>query len=194
MPGATAVFREGKLDFCCGSVSLREAAAAKGLDLNALMAKLESLAEGARPIVAPLATDSLIALIVEGYHRPHQRELPELIRPTRRLEAVRRDNASAPTGLTSLLERVPGELTAHMQKEEIVLFPRMRRGGSPTVRHPIAAMMAEHKDHGALLQARKAVTEDMRAPDCACTTWRALNTGLGKFARDANRARRGSTQ
>ncbi|NRD60107.1 DUF542 domain-containing protein, partial [Corallococcus exiguus] len=33
LPGATAVFRRLKLDFCCGGqVALRDAAAAKGLD------------------------------------------------------------------------------------------------------------------------------------------------------------------
>jgi len=185
MPGATAVFRAEKLDFCCGgSVTLREAAAAKALDLNALTAKLESLAEGARPVVALLATDSLIDLIVERYHRAHQRELPELIRLARRVEAVHRDKASAPAGLASLLERVLGELTAHMQKEEIILFPRMRRGWSPMIRHPIAAMLAEHDDHGAHLRALQALTSDFTPPQGACTTWQALYAGLRKFADD----------
>lgn len=185
MPGATAVFRTEKLDFCCGgSVTLREAAAAKALDLTALTAKLELLAQGAGPVVAPLATDSLIDLIVERYHRAHQRELPELIRLARRVEAVHRDDASVPAGLAGLLERVLGELTAHMQKEEIILFPRMRRGRSPMIRDPIAAMMAEHDDHGTNLRALEALTSDFTPPEGACTTWRALYTGLRKFADD----------
>ncbi len=184
LPGATAVFRQEKLDFCCGgSVSLREAAAAKALDLNALTAKLELLAEGAGS-VAPLATDSLIDLIVERYHRAHQRELPELIRLARRVEAVHRDKASVPAGLASMLERVLGELTAHMQKEEIILFPRMRRGASSTIRHPIAAMLAGHEDHGAHLRALQALAGDFTPPEGACTTWRALYTGLREFADD----------
>ena len=41
LPGATAVFRAAKLDFCChGNVSLRQAAQDKNLDLNAVVAQL----------------------------------------------------------------------------------------------------------------------------------------------------------
>ena len=50
IPGATALFREHKLDFCCeGRRSLAEAAAARGLDAAALAARLESLQTGASP-------------------------------------------------------------------------------------------------------------------------------------------------
>ena len=45
-------------------------------------------------------------------------------------------------------------------------------------------MMAEHEDHGAHLRALKDLTGDLRAPDRACTTWRALYAGLSKFAED----------
>ena len=44
LPGSTAVFRRLKLDFCCGGqISLREAAAQKSLDVDAILAELERL-------------------------------------------------------------------------------------------------------------------------------------------------------
>ncbi len=44
IPGATRVFHEHKLDFCCGGGhSLREAAAKRGADINAVTAALERL-------------------------------------------------------------------------------------------------------------------------------------------------------
>ncbi|MDO9219830.1 MAG: DUF542 domain-containing protein, partial [Thiobacillus sp.] len=44
LPGATAVFRRLKLDFCCGGqVSLKQAAADKGLDVSAILAELAAL-------------------------------------------------------------------------------------------------------------------------------------------------------
>ena len=40
LPGSTAVFRRLKLDFCCGGqISLREAAAQKSLDVDAILAE-----------------------------------------------------------------------------------------------------------------------------------------------------------
>ena len=50
LPGATAVFRRNKLDFCCGGqVSLANATAAKGLSLPELDAELASLAALTQP-------------------------------------------------------------------------------------------------------------------------------------------------
>ncbi len=41
LPGATAVFRRLKLDFCCGGqISLRQAVADKNLDLAAVVGEL----------------------------------------------------------------------------------------------------------------------------------------------------------
>jgi regulator of cell morphogenesis and NO signaling len=185
LPGATALFRTAKLDYCCGGrTTLRNAAASKSLDLDRLVSDLERLAERRAPAAPPLDTNALIETIVTRYHRVHSQELPELIRLAKRVEAVHKDHPSVPAGLASSLERVLGELTMHMQKEELILFPAMRKGGRPSIRHPIAAMMAEHDDHGAHLQALKVLTDDMRAPEGACATWRALYSGLGKFAED----------
>ena len=146
LPGGTGVFRAAKLDYCCGGgISLRDAAAAKSLDLGDLVAKLDALGANAAPGVAPRETNALIEHIVTRYHEAHRRELPELIRLARRVEAVHRDNPSAPIGLTGRLERLLGELTAHVQKEDLVLFPRMRRGGDSRLEGPIALMLAEHE-------------------------------------------------
>ena len=44
LPGATAVFRAAKLDYCCGGkISLKDAAAAKSLDLDRMLAALGRL-------------------------------------------------------------------------------------------------------------------------------------------------------
>ena len=185
LPGATAVFRSEKLDFCCGGGDLlREAAAAKSSDLGGIVAKLQSLAATAEPAAAPQGADALITLIETRYHQAHRRELPELIRLARRVEAVHRAVASAPIGLADRLERVAAELESHMQKEEQILFPLMRQGGNPAIGGPIRRMTAEHDDHGAHLRAIETLTDDFTPPDEACTTWRALYTATHKFVYD----------
>lgn len=185
VPGATSVFRRHKLDFCCGGrVSLEEAAAAKGLDLAGLESELACLLPATRAS-APQATDELIDLIEQRYHAAHRRELPELVRLAKRVEAVHRAHPSVPAGLADLLDRIGAELESHMTKEEQVLFPLMRRGAHPAIVQPIiAAMLAEHDDHGALLRELEAITQDFTAPDDACATWRALYLGSRKFAGD----------
>jgi regulator of cell morphogenesis and NO signaling len=185
LPGATAVFRRHKLDFCCGGrVPLAEAAQAKGLSLPEVEAELGSVAAAAEPAPRPDGTEALIALIEDRYHAVHRRELPELIRLGRRVEAVHKAHPAVPSGLADLLTTMADELEEHMQKEEQVLFPLMRRGGHPMIAQPIAVMLAEHDDHGVHLRALEALTDDFTAPAEACPTWRALYVGLRKFTDD----------
>jgi len=184
LPGATAVFRRHEIDFCCGGkVPLAEAAAAKGIPLDRVEADLAALdAPGAAP---PVETGALIALILERYHAAHRRELPELLRLARRVEAVHGEHPAAPRGLPALLEEVAAELESHMQKEERVLFPALQRGGRhPNIGSPIAMMREEHDDHAAHLRQLESLTGNFVAPAGACPTWQALYAGLRKLADD----------
>jgi len=184
LPGATAVFRRLKLDFCCGGqVSLKQAAGDKGLDVNAVLGELSALQ---RPAVLPGITEpvELIDHILSRYHDVHREQLPELIRMARRVEAVHRDNPQVPTGLAVLLETAQEELLSHMQKEETILFPMLKAGGNPFVGHPIDMMRTEHVDHGAMLEKLAAVTNDATPPAGACNTWRALYAGIAQLNDD----------
>jgi regulator of cell morphogenesis and NO signaling len=183
LPGATAVFRRHKLDFCCGGkAALSDAAAVRGADLSTVIAELSALVQAAAE--APSDTDALIELIETRYHATHRRELPELVRLARRVEAVHGDLPHAPVGLAAVLEALAAELESHMQKEEQVLFPLMRRGGHPMIAHPIDAMRHEHDDAGELLARVEALTGGGVPPEGACNTWRALYVGTRKFADD----------
>ena len=184
VPGATAVFRRLKLDFCCGGqVSLSQAAADKGLDPSAVLAELSALQ---RSDAVPEATSpsALIDHIVARYHDVHRAQLPELVRMARRVEAVHRDNPDVPAGLADLLEEISEELQSHMLKEEQVLFPMLKSGGNPMVVHPIGMMRAEHVDHGAALDKLNALTHDATPPVGACNTWRALYAGIAQLGDD----------
>jgi regulator of cell morphogenesis and NO signaling len=185
LPGATAVFRRRKLDFCCGGkVRLAQAAAERGLMLDELETELDAVAALGLPADLPESTADLISLIETRYHAVHRQELPELARLARRVEAVHKDHPAVPRGLAVLLEQMQAELEDHMQKEEQVLFPMMRRGGHPMIAQPIAMMLAEHDDHGAHLRKLETLTGDFVPPEGACATWRALYVGAKKLADD----------
>lgn len=185
LPGATAVFRRKKLDFCCGGqATLAEAATAKGLPPADLEAELQAIAAASDHASPPLETDELIAMIETRFHAVHRREFPELIRLARRVEAVHKDKAAVPRGLADLLVRMSEDLESHMQKEEMILFPMMRRGGGPMIEGPIAVMLAEHDEHGASVQKLEAITNNFEVPEGACTTWRALYSGVRKLTDD----------
>jgi len=185
VPGATAVFRRHKLDFCCGgNVSLDQAAQAKGLDAQALLQELRAVAPAHDGQDVPAEPGALVDHILTRYHEVHRQQLPELERMARRVEAVHADHPDVPAGLARHLEHMQEELLSHMEKEEQVLFPIMRSGGHPMVRQPISMMRHEHTDHGQALETLDNLTHDMTPPPGACNTWRALYTGLAQLKHD----------
>ncbi|MDI5935232.1 iron-sulfur cluster repair protein YtfE [Halomonas kalidii] len=187
LPGATRVFHDHNIDFCCGGrISLREAAERAGLAPDALVAELEALPGGASDELdwQSASNDVLIDHLLTRYHDVHRQQLPELVRMARRVEQVHGERDTCPSGLADLLTTIHQEMESHMQKEEQILFPMLRRGMGAQARGPIAVMRHEHDDHGEHLAQLLALTDDITPPKGACTTWRALYTGLHEFRND----------
>ncbi|MBI2255499.1 MAG: iron-sulfur cluster repair protein YtfE [Proteobacteria bacterium] len=184
LPGATGVFRSFKLDFCCGgNVTLADAVTKRGVDLLPVLDALRSLDQSAdHPL--PEAADNLIDYIQSRYHDTHRREIPELIRLSRKVESVHAEHPDAPRGLADMLAEVLDDLEMHMMKEEAVLFPMLRRGGQISVIHPIAQMRIEHERHGQHLSRLEEIAQGFRAPEGACRSWQALYLGLSKLVDD----------
>ena len=184
IPGATAVFRQLKLDFCCGGQqSLQQACTDKQLDLEQVLKALQALAQQA-PMPAAPSSGELIDHILQRYHEVHRQQLPELIRMARRVEAVHRDHPQVPRGLAQHLETMEQELVDHMAKEEQILFPLLRQGGHPMVVHPIGMMRHEHVSHGAQIERLAQLTQQHQPPVDACNTWQALYAGTARLTED----------
>jgi regulator of cell morphogenesis and NO signaling len=186
LPGATAVFRAHRIDYCCGGGSpLAEAAAARSVPLEQIEAELAQLSPDA-PREAPTETNALIGHILARYHDTHRRELPELLRLAARVEQRHVGHAQVPAGLHAHLEELASALDEHMAREEQILFPLMMQGGHPMITSPIARMCFEHDEHGERLARLEALTHGLEVPDDACPTWRALYTGLRKLVDDVH--------
>lgn len=184
LPGATAIFRRLKLDFCCGGqIPLAQACEQKQLDTAAVLQELARLDRPATE-ATPQSPAAMIDHILERFHAVHREQLPELIRMARRVEAVHRDSPHVPSGLADHLEGMEAELLDHMAKEEMILFPLLRKGRQSGVGMPIQMMRHEHTSHGKQLKRLMALTNDANPPPGACNTWRALYAGIGQFSDD----------
>lgn len=184
IPGSTAVFRRFKLDFCCGGgISLAAAVEQKRLSLSTIERELEALSPQREDSLSR-SPSILIDHILTRYHEVHRRELPELIRLARRVEAVHREHPAVPAGLALALTELEAELESHMQKEEQILFPLLLRGTSFLTTQPIAMMRFEHEEHGERLRALELLAHGTQAPAEACPTWKALYAGVRKLIDD----------
>lgn len=128
-------------------------------------------------------TGSIIAFIIERYHKVHREELPGLVLLARELEKSLGNHPDAPRGFADFLEEMAESLEAHMQMEEHILFP-MLTNGHPVVRPTIEMCRVEHDAHDYRLEALEEYIRALRPPEGARASWRALYAGLNKFARD----------
>lgn len=173
LPGASTVFRRFHLDYCCGGdVTLRHAADRKGVSSAAVEQALVQR-DPAQGAPAPAETGALIDHILSRYHDRHREVLPDLILLARRVETVHRDDPAAPHGLSALLEDMADKLERHMQKEEAILFPALRRAAT-RIEAPIAQMRHDHLDQRIFIDQIERLTNHFRPPADACRSWRAL--------------------
>ena len=101
IPGATQVFHQYRMDFCCGGKqTLRDAARKGQVEPEEVERQLQAmLALGKTQHDWTKATNAeLIAHILERYHARHREQLPELIRLALKVERVHADKADCPKG------------------------------------------------------------------------------------------------
>lgn len=133
----------------------------------------------------PTDTAELIDHILERYHETHRQQLPELIRLSRRVEQVHAGKPGVPAGLADVLQQALGELEVHMRKEELMIFPAMRRTDvTRPLDGPTAMLREDHNEQEQIIEQVTAMTDDFTPPEGACGTWRALYAGAAEFKQD----------
>lgn len=197
------VFDDYQIDFCCGGKqSLKEACQKKSLDTNEVLGKLE--ASIAQPDDSPrfdrLPLDELIDYIIRTHHNYVRETIPLLTRLWDKIEEVHGERHPEILDVNAHFKESAGQLTMHMQKEEIVLFPLIKQllqlkqenrsitvGNGASVNHPIAAMVQEHENEGARFELISKLTNNYQVPADACNTLRAAYETLQAFEKDLHR-------
>jgi regulator of cell morphogenesis and NO signaling len=184
-PVATRVFLRHRLDFCCGgdrplAAACKDAAIDPDEVAKEIQAESERLG-GAPEVWAERPLADLVAHIVERYHVPLRRDLPDLVGLARKVEHRHAEKPSCPRGLGDLLEGIQADVASHLDKEEQILFPMIRAGRGPDAGMPVRVMELEHDQHGANLRRIRALTGDLVLPPEACRSWTALYEGLARL-------------
>lgn len=118
------------------------------------------------------------------YHARHRQQLPQLVTLAEMVEDLHEPDRDVPEGLTAVLRRMIGEMEVHMKKEELLVFPLIRKGGAAVLAERIAALRADHDDHDRDLAAIRRLTGGLTLPAGACTPWATLYEGLTEFIAD----------
>lgn len=201
-PSSIRVFESLGIDYCCGGKRpLSDACAHAKVDFQRVMDLLESAktevasADSGEWRSKPLS--ELIGHIVAKHHGYVRQETPRIQGFLTKVLAKHGPTHPEIGEIDELFSAISQELSTHMLKEEQVLFPYVERmeaalragQGVPaaffgTVKRPIANMVAEHDDAGALLSKIRSLSSGYTAPAGACPTFLGLYKGLEEFERD----------
>lgn len=196
-PSRSRVFQKLGIDFCCGGKKpLAVVCQEKNLDADTILSLiLASERDGDKAIHPSVLNLSELCDHIEQTHHAYLREeLPRLGQMAYRVAKAHGQNHTWTIALNNTFVNFAEELFKHMQKEEQILFPVIRRleagdanafghcGGS--VSNPIAVMEAEHDNAGNALEQLRSLSSDYTAPEGACNTFRALLDGLHELEVD----------
>ncbi|HUA84692.1 MAG TPA: iron-sulfur cluster repair di-iron protein [Bryobacteraceae bacterium] len=200
-PASMPVFESLNIDYCCaGDRRLADACRNAGIEVDHLLRLIDRAERDANAPIADWRETSLAELIAHIVNKHHAFVRQEIPRIESLLIKVCAKHGSAHPELQeidALFRAIGQELSTHLFKEEHVLFPYIERtenaaaNGEPrpqacfdSVMRPIANMMAEHDDAGALLQQIRDLSGTYTPPAGACPTFHALYRALGAFERD----------
>ena len=196
-----AVFSKYGIDFCCkGHRTIDEVCTKKGLDktvlLDSLSAVLNIRADQAIDYRSwPL--DLLTDYIEKKHHRYVEETIPILLQFLDKLRKVHGERHPELFRVYELFTMTAGALSQHMKKEELILFPFIRkmvkvrlnedtleRPHFGTIENPITMMRHEHDEEGDRFREIAGITGNYIPPEDACNTYRVAFKMLDEFEQD----------
>lgn len=197
------VFENNKIDFCCGgNISLKKACEKAGIEVNELIPILEALVRASDPdseYINNLGLDELCDYIEKRHHTYVNNSLPFLQQKLQKLCDVHGENHPELFEARELFEGAAQNLSAHMKKEELILFPYIRKiarfknenkSASPDfgkVLAPIQQMEREHTIEGERFVKISELTNNYSCPPDGCNTFQVTYKVLQDFENDLHR-------
>ena len=195
------IFKKYGLDFCCGGKkTVKEACAEKGLDVTKIEQELQTADKNptARPLpYGDWSLDFLADYIVNTHHSYVKKTLPDLRQYAVKVAGVHGSQHPELHRIAQLVEEINAELSAHLVKEEKVLFPyikelvaatndsqRLHAAHFGSVQNPINMMEMEHELVGKNLEEIRAISNNYALPEDACASYNLLYRLLDEFEDD----------
>ena len=202
-PGATRVFEKLGIDYCCGGgQTLGQACQAAHLPIKQVADSLAAASQSASA-TAPARNwqaeplSELLAHIRSTHHVYTREEIARLGPLFDKVCSVHGGNHPELLRLREIFASLAEELTTHLMKEEMVLFPYILRmeeaavAKEPalpppfgSVRNPVAMMRNEHDGAGNALRSMRQISDGYAAPPDACVSFRTLYQALAAFEAD----------
>lgn len=194
------VFKKYGIDFCCGGgISLKKAAEKANISYSDLENDLLNVDQNTSRAnnYNSWELDFLTDHIINVHHTYVEESIPMIIQYAAKVVKVHGQHYPELVEIQQLFSMVATELGGHMKKEELVLFPFIKKMVNAkrteeslpqphfgTVDNPIKMMEAEHEEAGEILRKIAVLTQNYNPPAGACNTFRAFYAKLEEFEQD----------
>lgn len=185
MPRAAEIFKQYKIDFCCGGHRpLSEVIREQNLDQDEIMETLEqaeqTVVEYQGKIVdwrtAPLS--HLVDYIIDTHHSYLNQTLPQLSELTTAILRAHGANHEELRQVHKLFHTLKTALEQHLIDEEEVIFPLVRNYDEDKSAMSLSRAVTiakkleeEHDEAGSILHQLRDITRDYAVPPDACPTY-----------------------
>lgn len=199
-----AIFSKYGIDFCCkGHRTIAAVCDKKDIDSNELLEELNAVLATKNDSGIDFKSwpmDLLIDYIEKTHHRYVEEKTPVLLQFLDKLCNVHGAAHPELFEINELFIGCAGELAQHMKKEELILFPFIKKMVKATfnqeaiqeppfgtVENPIAMMKHEHDAEGERFRKIVALTNNYTPPADACNTYRVTFAMLNDFEQDLHK-------
>lgn len=194
-----SIFDKYGIDYCCkGNRKLEDVCRLHGLDPDKLEQEITNLTETTGKAGLDFNNwpiDLLADYIEKTHHRYVQKAIPDIVKKLEKINDVHGDKHQELKKVLDLFKASAIALTNHMRKEEMILFPFIRKmvaeGISSSdeismnsLSNPIKQMMIEHENEGERYTTIAGLTKKYSVPDDGCNTYRITMDLLHEFDSD----------
>jgi regulator of cell morphogenesis and NO signaling len=201
---AADVFSSYGIDFCCGGkISVADACANAKTEESLVIGALEDLKSQQGSAVHDFDSwdiGFLTDYIIHTHHQYVTKSIEQILPLAQKVSDVHGDNHVEVIQINELFQELAEDMLAHMQKEEGVLFPYIKKLAADnsagkctdascfgTVMGPISVMEREHENAGLILKELFRLSDGYTPPEDACNTFRVLYGKLKEFEDDLHR-------
>lgn len=199
-----AIFKRYNIDFCCnGNRTIAAATKNKEIDEEKLLGELNEVME--QKVVGEIdfkafPIDLLADYVEKTHHRYIEQRIPEITPFLSKVARVHGANHPELIVVEQLFNESAQELSAHLKKEELMLFPYIRKmvkskmgdGKRPhtalgSATEYIEQMEEEHDAEGERFRRIAELTDNYTPPADACKTYMVTFSMLKEFEEDLHR-------
>jgi regulator of cell morphogenesis and NO signaling len=192
-----SIFKRHGIDFCCGGGKiLSDVCKEKKIRVSKITNDIEKLnSTKNEKNYNKMSVNALIKRIIETHHKYVKEKIPTIKDFAKKVSKVHGKNYPETNLIYHLFLRLSDELLDHMNKEEEILFPKIKIlidktysksvfFSYGTILNPIKMMEMEHESAKKVLKEIEELSNKYTPPLSACNTYRALYNSLEEFQDD----------